>query len=231
MCDRALFAYAHARLQAHNGRRPTKSTWHHLNSSKSLGHYLESARQTGLNPWVSQLTATTDMHGIERALRRDWQAYAGRVALWLPRDWRPVVVWTGQLADLPMTVHQARDRKELSAAPGDSDIAWAARHVPLAGWLERLGKLWPRTGAADIGGLENLLGILRRHLALDNPAYLRDGVEARYHLIACLERLFHHNAQCPTAVFAFLGMVALDIEHLRAHLVHRCLFPETLDNR
>lgn len=66
-------------------------------------------------------------------------------------------------------------------------------------------------------------------MSLNNPALAHDAVEARYTLINRLEQLFRQGAQRPVAIFAFLGMTALDIEHLRAHLVHRCLFPETLD--
>lgn len=234
MRDRALFAYAYARLQAHHGRRPTKSTWRHLNASKSLGHYLESARQTGLGPWVDNLTAATGTHEIEHALRRDWRDYVCRVASWLPREWQHAVLWTGGLADLPMDVHRQRGLEIptwADQATPDGDVMWLDQDLPMANWLERFAALWPRASGTDVHQMEGLLDLLRRHLAPNNPEYLRDGVEARYQLIARLERLFHRTAQRPVAVFAFLAMVALDIEHLRAHMVHRRLFPETLDNR
>jgi len=233
MRDRAAFAYAHARLQAHHGRRPTKSTWHFLNASKSLGHYLESARKTGLGAWAAHLTTGTDIHDIEGALRREWQAYVERVSSWLPRDWRPAVLWTQVLADLPLAVHHGRGLA--TPAWGEADVArlqdGTSSEKPLSDWVERFNELWPQGSDADARELKQLIDVLRYHLAPDNPDYILDGVEARYSLIARLERLFRRHAQRPVAVFAFLGMVALDIEHLRAHLVHRRLFPETLDNR
>lgn len=207
MHERTAFAYAHTRLQAHQGRRPTKSTWHFLNASKSLGHYLESARQTSLAPWVTHMTTASDTHSIEHGLRRDWRAYVNRVASWLPVEWRAAALFVGELADLPL------DEEPQS----------------LTQWRERFRQLWPQGRRTD--GLDALIALLAQHLSPANAAYKSNGVEARYTLIARLERIFRRSAQHPVAAFAFLAMVALDIEHLRAHLVHRCVFPETFDRK
>ena len=238
MADRASFAYAQARLQAHHGRRPTKATWQYLNSSKSLGHYLDSARQTGLKRWVSQLSATTNAHGIEEALRRDWRVYVGAISKWFPDRWRPALQWTGGLVDLPLTVHLARGlavpdwasgERHATALSRKNDRDWAAQQTPMAVWLDHFRTLLPATD--DRAEMESLIGVLRRDHSADHPANTLEGVELRYQLISRMERLFRRHTQQPVAAFAFLAMVAMDLEHLRAHLVHRCLFPETLDNR
>lgn len=224
MRERAAFAYVQSRLQAHQGRRPTQSTWQFLNSSRTLGHYLESARQTALAPYVTNLTANSDIHVIERNLRTDWRAYVDKVALWLPAEWRPAVRWVGQLVDLPFLADNRRKPDSETTAADES-------RASVAGWLERFQHMLPRAKGPHADDIEALLFLLRRHLSLDNPELRRDSVEARYRLIAALEKVFRRKAQRPVAVFAFLSMSALDMEHLRAHLVHRCLFPETLDNR
>ena len=238
MADRGAFAYAQARMQAHHGRRPTKATWRYLNSSKSLGHYLDSARQTGLKRWVTHFSGTTNVHAIEEAIRRDWRAYVATISTWFPRQWRPAMQWTGGLVDLPMTAHLARDqavpdwaggeRRETVLAQKD-DQAWAGPQAPMTVWLDHFRTLAPATG--DGAALEKVIDILRRDHGADLPANTLDGVELRYQLIARMERLFRRHTQQPVAAFAFLAMVAMDLEHLRAHLIHRCLFPETLDNR
>jgi len=248
MTDRAAFAYAQARMQAHHGRRPTKATWQHLSSSKSLGHYLDSARQTGLKRWVSHLSATTTVHAIEDALRRDWRAYVDKVSTWFPRPWRPALQWTGGLVDLPITTHVARGEELPHWAAADivggerpvtvlsqkDDQDWAVAQTPMAVWLDHFRTLLPLThggGTGDQAAFDKLIDMLHRDHGADQPANTLDGVELRYQLISRTERLFRRHTQQPVSAFAFLAMVAMDLEHLRAHLIHRCLFPETLDNR
>lgn len=236
MTERAAFAYAQVRLQSHNSRRPTQATWQHLNASKSLGHYLESARQTALNPWVTRLTANSDVHQIETALRRDWRDHVGKVAAWLPRDWRPAVLWTAHLADLATAAHLARHRDggqkgRMATSDLALEHAWLAEPHALSRWLERFCKLWPDGAGVHRKELDRLIAALRPILGSEQPANTIDGVEKRERFAARLERLVHQSSQRPVAVFAHLVMMAIDLERLRAHLVHRCLFPETLDNR
>lgn len=220
MNERAAFAYIQARLQAQHGRRPNKSTWRRLNASKTLGHYLENVRQTSLAPWVTHFTANSDIHMIEQSLRQDWKTYVTRLASWAPQKWRASILSIATLVELP---HKTEDDDETPPPPSETP--------PLEDWLEGFLRLWPNITKHDRRGLEQLLSTLRQHLSLTNPALAHDAVEARYALSNRLERLFRQGAQGPVAVFAFVGLVALDLEHLRAHLVHRRLFPETLDIR
>lgn len=234
MHNHAEFAYAQARLQAHNGRRPTRSTWQYLNASKSLGHYLESARQTGLGPWVGRITANSNIHVIEEALHNDWRTYVQKVSVWLPPSWRPATEWTAVLADLPQaasspqidqdpTLGHARDEASADAH------SWA--NGALEQWAKQFRKLWPPCRDRERQQLENLLILLGHELGPHQRAHSLDGTKRRHQLSLRLERLLHHHGQTPLAAFAFLSLVAVDLQHLRAHLVHRSLFPETLDNR
>lgn len=212
MHNRADFSYAQARLQSHNGRRPTRSMWQYLNASKSLSHYLESARQTSLGPWVGHMTANSNIHTIENALRVGWRDYVQKVSAWLPPSWRPAIAWTAVLADLPQT----------DPSP----------HPPgLGPWAQHFRSLWPPCRRDERRELEKLLHLLGHELGPQHHAHSIDGTERRHQLTARLERLLHHHGQSPLAAFAFLSLMAVDIQRLRAHLVHRCLFPETLDNR
>lgn len=236
MPSRADFAFAQARLQAHNGRRPTRATWQYLNASKSLGHYLESARQTGMGPWVGHITANSDIHVIEHALRNDWRAYVQKVSAWLPPSWRPATEWAAVLADLPQTAPTPASQVDPDPPPAhlaeksDADPrSWANTALDL--WAQHFRRLWPPCRQDERRELEKLLALLGHELGPQQSAHSIGGTKRRHQLTVRLERLLHHHGQTPLAVFAFLSLVAVDLQHLRAHLVHRCLFPETLDNR
>lgn len=229
MFERAAFAFAQSRLQSHNGRRPTEMTWQHLNASKSLGHYLEGARQTGLGPWVVDITANSDIHAVEASLRRHWRDFVQKVSSWLPTQWRPAARWTAMLADLPLTTQGPLTVQ--GKEPHSNNASELQSVASLQAWAERFRDLWPHLKKSDRTELEKLLRRLRRDLGPDRYAHSLDGTERRHQLSDSLERLLHHQSQGPLAVFAFLSLVAIDLQHLRAHLVHRCLFPETLDNR
>jgi len=235
MLERASFAYAQARMQAHHGRRPTKATWRYLNSSKSLGHYLDSARQTGLKRWVVHFSGTTDTHVIEATLRREWRAYVAMLCAWIPREWRPAAHWVGELVDLPLATHVARGQgfpawgeRDVAVSP-HHQLGWAGPQPPLSVWGDHFKALLP--SSSDGPTFKNLFEMLRRDYGADQPANTLDGIELRYQLIARMERMFRRHAQQPVAVFSFFAMVAMDVEHLRAHLIHRCLFPATLEHR
>lgn len=236
MPERARFAYAQARLQAHNGRRPKAASWRVLEASKSLGHYLDSARQTGLAPWVTHLSSSADVHAIETTLRRDWRAFVKRVASWLPEDWRAAVLWTATLPDLPLTAHRARGLAPPHWAEGivDNDNArparahaqdWADPQEPLTAWLNAFRARWPDGARDDARELEALINLIGRYLG-DGAT---DSEATREHLRTRLLKTFRHGAQRPVAAFAFLGLMALDVEKLRGDLAKRTLFPERME--
>lgn len=236
MPERARFAYAQARLQAHHGRRPTAASWRVLAASKSLGHYLDGARQTGLAPWVTHLSSNADVHGIETTLRRDWRAFVKRVASWLPEDWRAAVLWTATLPDLPLTAHRARGLEPPHWAEEivDNDNArpvrahaqdGAAAQDPLTAWLNAFRARWPDGARDDAREVEALINSIGHYLG----GGAADSETARERLRTRLTKTFRHGAQRPVAVFAFLALMAFDVEKLRGDLTSRALFPERME--
>lgn len=225
MGNLAHFAFAQARMQAQHGARPSDSTWRMLQASSTLGHYLESARSTGLAPWVTNLGPSSDVHTIEQTLRRDWRGYVDTVAGWLPEAWRPAVRWTAVLADL-----EREDRND----PVDGTGGWAPGHRPLAAWTGAFRALWPAMSARDARAMDRLMTLLGDHLA---PTSGDDGrargaelaERARERLRDRLTRILHQSAQSPPAVFAFLTLTALDVERLRGDLVRRRLFADMME--
>jgi hypothetical protein len=95
-----------------------------------------------------------------------------------------------------------------------------ARSVWHAEWRRR----WPDRGGEDAQALEDLASLFARHL----PRFVELGAEEAWALRRDLERQvvarFRRQALTPVAAFAYLALVALDLERLRGQLVLRAAF-------
>jgi hypothetical protein len=123
-----------------------------------------------------------------------------------------------------------REAAGFGAAPAEWPFA------PLsAAWGEpvRLGNAWraewlrrmPAGGGDDVTLLDELVRVLRRHLAAFREPSVRDGWPLRRALEARLVMLFRRAMLDPAASFIFLALTALDLERLRGELVRRAAFP------
>lgn len=231
MSDRVKFAYGQARLYAHHGRRPSESVWRRMEASKSLGHYLETARQTTLKDWVVRFTAASGVHEIERSLRHDWRAYVDDVASWQPAPWRQSVHWVSRLVDLPFTAHHSRGypppvwlAAEGRTVPPKEE--WTDVPDPVAAWVDRWRGLWPSASRTDRGALEKLVALFQRASMAAGVEQPPATAEVVGPLTQGLERLFRDQSQRPAAAFAYLSLAALDYQRLRSGLVRHCLFAE-----
>lgn len=248
----ADFAYSQARLQARHGARPGAGVWRRLEAISDLLHFLQTARTTGLRPWVLHFSVRTDVDAIELSLRQGFRQYVAEVASWQPVAWRKPVRWVQWLVDLPALQHLlmgervpawmrndpvfkpfATDnlRARLEALQ-ESEFApllqsWQAGLALLDGWLRRWHALWPRissTAAAPLEGLEVRLQRQLRSLREDGGIERSEQVYQR--LTEKLSYEFRRHTHQPAAPFLHLALVALDLERLRAGLVRRALFPE-----
>jgi hypothetical protein len=106
-----------------------------------------------------------------------------------------------------------------AAAPraGGADSARAA-------WGDEWRRRWPRTEPATRAGLEGLLALVERHLAAFAAATAGDPWTLRRDLERAVAIRFRRHAFTPAAAFAYLLLVALDLERLRAHLALRAAF-------
>jgi hypothetical protein len=244
----ARFRYVQSRLQARHGRRPSDGDWRLLEATEDLGGYLQAARRTCYEGWVQHLAADADFHQVESAFRQDWVAYCREVGHWLPDDWVPAVEWVATIVYLPMIVHLAREEPawrwmrdddvlaEFAVqdpvvrrqALGLSDfrslaVAIAEGAEPLATWLD----IWlDRSPAgAERERLAALASELVRHLAPSAAAGETTPAQRRIPLQQALNRLFRRWSGSVGAVFCHLGLIALDVERLRAGLILRALLP------
>lgn len=215
--------YAQARMQARHGSRPSEAQWRQLGEQRELAAYLAAARALPFADWVAGIGDTAGPHEIERALRRRWRRSVGELARWLPPEWHAAVDWVAHLIDLPVRVHLARGGGMPSWADEDAALADGRADDELARWVAEWVRRWP----ADEDDEARTLNTLRRQIAahLGDFAGLDPGRawEARRDLGLRMTHAFREFAFRPTAAFAYLLLVALDLERLRGELVVRAL--------
>lgn len=244
--------YAQARIQARFGERPDESLWHRLADARGPAALLEIARASGLRRWVAGIDAASDHHRIEISLRARWRECVAETASWTPERWRPAVLWTAVLADLPALCRLAR---------GEAPLEWMRRDPVLGPYAgaqddERQAKLrqealafagaaWPERAAAPAG--ESFESQVRRAWreewrrrwprrgdaqALEDLAGLMESrfaepmAAGRHAFLRRLRAQFRRSTLRPGAAFAFLAFCALDIERLRAELLARVVLDQ-----
>jgi hypothetical protein len=251
----ARFAYAQARLQARHGMRPTEQLWRRLASTGDLANFLQQAQHSTLRPWVLGMQATQTSHTLELSLRQHFRRYIDEVACWLPENWGAVVRSARRLPDLPLLQHLLRGesappwlledaelrpftaenmatRLEAMRNSGCDYLATASqRGDPLAlAWLEHWQRQWPAS-RRFAGGLAYLARLLRRYLQQARAGHVSANGLSRQQLVSGLTHAFRRYSFEPAAACAHLGLVALDLEKLRAELLQRRLFAETAEGR
>jgi len=208
------FAYAQTRMQARFATCPTRLDWQIIETGRNLAQAIEAARRGVLSRCVTQLGRDSGRTAIESALRLGWVEMVDELVRWAPSKWRPALMWMVLLpnlrvlaAGIPPSVPGAAalvDRVEAGAAPGE---AWRQ------GWIARLPGRQPELHAA-LAPLTNRF--------LEGPPQPAVATET---LHATLERLFRTRAQEPIAAFAWLGLIALEVERLRGALLLAQMFP------
>lgn len=241
------FAYTQARLQARHGARPGEPVWSQLRTLVELDALLEQARATPLRRWLTSIAPDSPPHEIERLLRTRLRETIHDVAGWLPPAWRPAVLWTEALPDLPALAW---------LLDGQAPLPWMSAEVhlkPLAAVEPELRRSILMQGplaalaavrAGDPAGAEGLrrrwLDEWRRRLPADTPLLRRltreieshrrrfaatgGGWAARRALEQRVVAIFRQGLFTPAAAFAFLVLSALELERVRAELVGRALF-------
>ena len=241
-----LFTYSGTRILARHGRRPGEADWERLERVADFGHFLQNARETGLEPFVRHLAGSADAHEVERSLRGAWATYIDEVAGWQPAPWRPAARWLAVLAELPPLAHlRAGDASHrwmerlpaLGPAIESGDglrprllargrlgpvVAEDAPAEPLEAWLRHWHHLLPAGPGRFLPPLEELAGHLRTYRAAvaDGDGDAEETLERR------LVRTLRRHGREPAGAYAHLGLVALDVQRLRRDLLLRRLLPE-----
>lgn len=220
--------YAQARMQSRHGTRADEALWRRLALHEGLEAYLAAARATPLECWLGGIGAGADSHTIEFALRRGWRTAVSDLARWMPREWQAAVRWCAPLVDLPALVWIAAVGRPQRWMEQDAVLIAAVDRVPAgrAGWLAAWRHLWPVAAGPDAEALERLARAVEAHLVLFSRLTPDEAPAARRALGREAARSFRRLAFRPPAAFAYLLLVALELERLRAELVLRALHLE-----
>lgn len=132
-------------------------------------------------------------------------------------DARRTALRTGPLA----AVVRAIEARSTEDAPRHQAPTEA---VARTAWLDEWRRRWPDRTGEDAQALAALVRLIARHL----PRFAELGTEEAWALRKDLETRFavhfRRHALTPVAAFAYLALVALDLERLRGQLVVRIAF-------
>ncbi len=212
----AGFAYAQARMQARFAARPEAPEWQMIETGRDLVQALDAAKRTALAPFVARLGRESSREAIEAGLREAWAEQVEEVARWTPPGWRAPLEWWVLLPHLGLA-----DADTPLGLPGGVALGQAinAGARPGAAWQAGFTARLPRGGATALEPLAPLIAAY-----LEGPP--RALAERRV-LMRRLERLLRVRAGEPAAAFAFLGLMALDLERLRGALLLARIYPVT----
>ena len=245
-------AYAQARIQSRYGERADASVWLKLHNIHDLGSYLQTARQTPLNPWVMGLSPTHSSDDIELALRQKYRQHVDEVAGWMPPGWRKPLQSIKRLTDLPGLQYLVASGEPYGWMKSDPDIeaftaddpsarlqalhrggnrmlaeAWQQQGSLLSGWLAQWKRLRPQSSNFE-KGLHALENLLRRRL--QHQLRHDDASPVDYEtLLDQLRLIFRRYAAQPAAVCAYLAIVAIDCHRIRSDLMQRLYFQYEAD--
>ena len=101
--------YSYARVAGRLAQRPDERLWLQLRSARSVPSVLEAVRASAAASTVSGIAVTGDADAIELAFRQQFRTRVEEVAAWSPDPWRPAILYTRHLIDLPALLHLLRD--------------------------------------------------------------------------------------------------------------------------
>lgn len=152
MISGLTFDYAHARVAARLAQRPDERLWGQLRSARSVAALLEAMRASSAASAVSGVALVGDADAIELAFRQQLRTRIVEVAGWSPSPWRPALLYTRHLIDLPALLHLLGDEAPPRWAGADPALApyavdgLARRRIAIAE-----GPLGPLAAAIDDG--------------------------------------------------------------------------------
>lgn len=220
--------YAQARMQARHGTRPDEAAWQRLGGQAGFAAYLAAARATSLAGWLAGIGDDAGPHEIELALRLRWREAVHETARWLPAEWADAMRWCALLVDLPARAWLAGGGEPPAWAERDPALAVcvAGREglspATLATWQAAWCQRWP-TGGEDARCLSALAAGVAAHLVRFAELPAAAAGDARHMLARDARHWFRRYAQSPAAAFAYLLLLALDLERLRGELLLRAL--------
>ena len=248
----AQWSYVQARLQARHGERLKEPDWRALEAARSLEEFVARAGVSSLRRFTARVHAGMSSHAVERLLRENWRGYVAELADWVPAAWRPAVLWTALVPELPIIdglrkgetpnwiKHDpafaelaAVDRQHRHAAAANSPrhaliAALGPDRTLAASWYSHWRSLWPRRRTDRIALIDIAAAVSAHVEQLDRAGPQQTSASYRHRLQDKLTRMFRRHSGTSAAVFCHLALVALDLERLRGGLMRRRLFERSL---
>ena len=249
----ARLAYAQARLGAKLGGRAKPSDWARLAAIKAAGSYIDAARRTPIGSLMHNIAVDQPVHAVEAALRRQWRADVDAIAKWYPAPWRAAFEWLSLLPLLPAIAYLIDGGTPLPWMAEEAELSpflEAPRQNVEAGlrerglacflpatagtasvaecWLVQWRTLWPESGIERDRLEAFLASVLRKtdgHSRLETMLPDRDSAN-QFFLMA-----FRRHPQSLVAAFAYIGLVAGDLQRLRGEIAVRMLLPDAGQSR
>lgn len=239
MDEGAKFAYMQARIQARHGDRLTPEQWRQLDACRDAGRYLQLARASNLGHWVRHFAAHEDPAQWERSLRADWNQNLLALAEWVPERWRPAMLWLQSLPWLPAINHLLsgeRSTRWMTDDPlfADFDLssdaafresldqsAWAPlvanwdQARPVESWVSAWRTSWPGSNKSTVMLLEQACDDIAATWRAPDTYFgeWHDALEKQF------IRMLRRRPRTILAMIGHLGIVSLDMTHLRAGLL------------
>jgi hypothetical protein len=129
---------------------------------------------------------------------------------------RHAALAAGPLAPIAAALTETRDE---TSQPHEAKRL----HRVLAAWERHWRSLWPATSVDEHANLDALVRLLVRHEQDFGSLAVDEAATARLFLAARLSSLMRRASAQPAALFAWLGLLALDLERLRAEFVARAI--------
>lgn len=251
MSDLGRYDYIQARLQARHGQRPDAAFWQRLGALRDLSLFLQTARTSGLRPWLEGISPDIQPHRIEQLLRQRFRNEAQLVASWQPRAWKAATEWIAYWVDLPALGGLLRseyppdwmkadpDYHSLAELPREAraeallQTQWATL-APHRGqtndlrsvWFSEWRRLRPRDNTRNLAQVDRLTKALRSPRVGMEPSTSSVAADAaaREQWRNMLNFRFRELTRAPVSAMLYLFMIHQDMERLRGELLQRRLF-------
>lgn len=245
------FGYLQARVQARYTQLTSNDIWLKLGAIDDFNAYLEESRTTSLAPLIAGISSQSDSHDVDLLVRRLYLQQVTELSTWMPQAWRPATLWLQWLPDIPLLSYLLEKQlpatwmyhdKRLSLMLEDHDVIVeqalekvgagclvkedTSAESMLSMWLEHWPSLWPVWSRHFRYGIETLIQLLREEQVQFASLTIGQTWAARDKLQQTLKLFFRRNLLQPATAFAYLALVSLQLERLRAELLQRLLFPQ-----
>ncbi len=223
------FGYLQARLQARYAKLPDESRWLHLAGLKELASFLEELRNSPLSAWITGLSAASSPEDIEKYLHKCLLDTIREIAGWFSPSWSATIHSFETLLQLPAIDYLSRSEAAGTENIEDDELLELLQTGKqgdelLNAWISGWRALWPQMSGSHHQAIDSLIEMLQQHRLQFVDIPVRKAWETRHALEYRLRFFFRRHELQPAAAFAYLALVALMLERLRAELLQRALF-------